>query len=36
MVINALGWSAITPLAVPPDEAIDIADYEVVTGISPG
>jgi len=33
MVINA-SLVAITPLAVPPDEAIDIADYEVVTGIS--
>jgi tripartite-type tricarboxylate transporter receptor subunit TctC len=33
MVINA-SLVAITPLAVPDDEAIDIADYEVVTGIS--
>jgi tripartite-type tricarboxylate transporter receptor subunit TctC len=33
MVINA-SLVAITPLAVPPEEAIDIADYEVVTGIS--
>jgi tripartite-type tricarboxylate transporter receptor subunit TctC len=33
MVINA-SLVAITPLAVPADEAIDIADYEVVTGIS--
>jgi tripartite-type tricarboxylate transporter receptor subunit TctC len=33
MVINA-SLVAITPLAVPENEAIDIADYEVVTGIS--
>jgi tripartite-type tricarboxylate transporter receptor subunit TctC len=33
MVLNA-SLVAITPLAVPENEAIDIADYEVVTGIS--
>jgi tripartite-type tricarboxylate transporter receptor subunit TctC len=33
MVINA-SLVAITPLAVPDNEAIDIRDYEVVTGIS--
>ncbi|PSK86216.1 tripartite-type tricarboxylate transporter receptor subunit TctC [Murinocardiopsis flavida] len=33
MVINA-SLTAITPLAVPADEAVDIADFEVVTGIS--
>lgn len=33
MVINA-SLTAITPLAVPEDEAIDIKDFEVVTGIS--
>ncbi len=33
MVLNA-SLVAITPLAVPDNEAIDIADYEVVTGIS--
>lgn len=33
MVIN-LSLAAITPLAVAEDEAIDIDDYEVVTGIS--
>jgi tripartite-type tricarboxylate transporter receptor subunit TctC len=33
MVINA-SLISITPLAVPEDEAIDITDYEVVTGIS--
>lgn len=33
MVINA-SLVAITPLAVPENEAIDIANYEVVTGIS--
>jgi tripartite-type tricarboxylate transporter receptor subunit TctC len=33
MVINA-SLVAITPLAVPDNEAIDINDYEVVTGIS--
>jgi tripartite-type tricarboxylate transporter receptor subunit TctC len=33
MVFNgSLGY--ITPLAVPEDEAIDIADYEIVTGLS--
>ena len=33
MVVNA-SLVAITPLAVPADEAIDISKYEVVTGIS--
>lgn len=33
MVINA-SLNSISPLAVPADEAIDINDYEVVTGIS--
>lgn len=33
MVIN-LSLAAITPLAVPEDQAIDIDDYEIVTGIS--
>jgi tripartite-type tricarboxylate transporter receptor subunit TctC len=33
MVINA-SLVAITPLAVPDDEAVDIGNYEVVTGIS--
>ncbi|MGJ9413779.1 Bug family tripartite tricarboxylate transporter substrate binding protein [Aeromicrobium sp. CF4.19] len=33
MVIN-LSLAAITPLAVPEDQAIDIADYDIVTGIS--
>src|SRR5690606_30148011 len=33
MVFNA-SLAAITPLAVPADQAVDIADFEVVTGIS--
>ncbi|WP_433868884.1 tripartite tricarboxylate transporter substrate binding protein [Saccharopolyspora sp. CA-218241] len=33
MVLNA-SLVAITPLAVPPDQAVDVTDFEVITGIS--